>query len=101
MFSRIGTANLPTVGISAITITCLYSCKTYLEPYLMRRFQLKSIAIPIDILSVRFSPVFIEFLNLFTNFYTLPDCHFDPSLLRFGLERQPPGGPDSQDYCRF
>ncbi|KAH9409972.1 hypothetical protein TYRP_009720 [Tyrophagus putrescentiae] len=52
--SRITTGNLATAIISACTMAVLYGVKDHLEPYLKRRFRLRSLAIPVEIISIVF-----------------------------------------------
>lgn len=52
IFLRLEQINWATVIVSLITITSLVTVKQYIEPFLIRKFRLKSLTLPIDIVMI-------------------------------------------------
>ena len=52
LFTRLPSSNIATLMISICTISILLACKILLEPYVMKKFHLKNLTLPIDILMV-------------------------------------------------
>lgn len=61
---RVKQINLATVLISAVTISTLLAVKLGVEPYLMRKFRLKSLSLPIDIVMIVIVTAVSHLLNL-------------------------------------
>lgn len=66
---RIPKANPTTVIISAICIAILILFKFGISPYLMRRFKLKNLVIPIDILAIIFATLISSLMDLNDNYH--------------------------------
>ncbi|OTF79021.1 hypothetical protein BLA29_005755 [Euroglyphus maynei] len=65
---RIPKANLTTVIISATCIAILIACKYGLQPFLMKRFKLKNLVIPIDIMVIIFATLISSLADLNGNY---------------------------------
>ncbi|XP_027196854.2 anion exchange transporter-like [Dermatophagoides pteronyssinus] len=75
-FSRIHHTNIVTMCISLISIGILIGCKYFFEPFLMKKFQLKSITIPIDITLV----ILITLLSYLFDFNGNYNVHIIPNI---------------------
>lgn len=62
--------------ISLISIGILIGCKYFFEPFLMKKFQLKSITIPIDITLV----ILITLLSYLLDFNGNYNVHIIPNI---------------------
>lgn len=52
LFTRITQVNLATITVSLVVITVLVLIKRFLEPFLIKKYELKNFTIPIDIVMV-------------------------------------------------
>lgn len=66
---RIPKANPTTVIMSLTSIAILVTCKFSLQPFLVRRFKIKNLVIPIDILIIVFATLISSSIDLKGNYH--------------------------------